>query len=138
MFWRKNLRCITAARRRPAFAGPVGVEKLAARLVNALVGVRAKIIALRLQQIRWQVRTAVAVEKGQRGAERRNRDAAFDGGGNSRAPAFLAAFDFAAKIIVQQQVRELRIVVVGFLDFAEKARADDAAAAPHQRDAAVV
>ena len=51
---------------------------------------------------------------------------------------FWRLLDLAAEIIVEQQVRQLRIVVEGFLDLAEEARADDAAAAPHQGDAAVV
>jgi hypothetical protein len=38
--------CVGAAGGRAAVAGPVGVEELAARLVHALVGVRAEIIAL--------------------------------------------------------------------------------------------
>jgi hypothetical protein len=46
-----------------AVAGPVGVEELAARLVEALVGVGAEVIALRLQQVGRQPRAAVAVEK---------------------------------------------------------------------------
>ena len=34
-----------------AFAGPVGVEEFPARLIDAFVGVRAEIVALRLQQV---------------------------------------------------------------------------------------
>ena len=37
-----------------AAARPVGVEELAARFVHALVGVRAEVVALGLQQIRRQ------------------------------------------------------------------------------------
>ena len=61
---------VSAAGGRAAAAGPVGVEELAARLVHPLVGVRAKIIALRLEQIRWQDRGTILVVKCQRGAER--------------------------------------------------------------------
>ena len=38
----------------PPRAGPVGVEEFAARLVDALVGVRAEVVALGLQQVGGQ------------------------------------------------------------------------------------
>jgi hypothetical protein len=44
------------------FCRPIKVEELASRLINSLISVRAKEIALRLQQIRWQVGAAIAVE----------------------------------------------------------------------------
>ena len=44
-----------------AFACPVGVEEFATRFVGALVGVRAEVIALGLQQIGRQARGSVAV-----------------------------------------------------------------------------
>jgi len=44
-------------------ASPVGMEKLAARLVGAFIGVRAQIVALRLQQISGQARGAIAVKE---------------------------------------------------------------------------
>ena len=45
---------------------PVGVEELTARRVQSLVGVRSKVIALRLQEIRGQAVGGVAVEVAQR------------------------------------------------------------------------
>jgi hypothetical protein len=42
------------------------MEELSARLVYALIRVRAKVIALRLQQVCGQPRGAVAVEECQR------------------------------------------------------------------------
>ena len=39
---------------------------------------------------------------------------------------------------IEQQVRQLGILVEGLLDLAEERAADDAAAAPHEGDAAVV
>ncbi len=44
-----------------AVAGPVGMEKLAARLVQAFVGVRAKVIALGLEQVGWQTFASIRV-----------------------------------------------------------------------------
>ena len=40
--------------------------------------------------------------------------------------------------VVQEQVGQLRVLVVGGLDVAQEDRPDDAATAPHQGDAAVV
>ncbi len=51
-------------------------------LVHTLECMSAKVIALSLQQIGRQTLRAVAVIIRQRGGERRNRDASFDGNGN--------------------------------------------------------
>ena len=59
----------------PARARPVGVEILAARAIDALIGMRAEVIALRLQQIGRQFRRAVAIVESQRPAHDRQRDA---------------------------------------------------------------
>lgn len=40
--------------------------------------------------------------------------------------------------VVQEQVGQLRVLVVGGLDVAQEDRPDDAATAPHQGDAAIV
>ena len=48
--------------------GPVRVHEIA-RLVEKLVRVCAEVVALRLDQIRWQCLGSVAVEEGQRCAE---------------------------------------------------------------------
>ena len=57
-----------------AFACPVGVEELAARFVGALVGVRAEVVALGLQQVGGQAFGSVAVEEGNRGSHAGHRD----------------------------------------------------------------
>src|SRR6186997_1367428 len=64
-----NLHRVGARGGGAAAAGPVRVEELAARFVHALVGVRAEIVALRLKQVRGQVRRAVAIEESEGGAE---------------------------------------------------------------------
>jgi len=53
------------------------------------------------------------------------------------APAFLQRLIFAAKIIVPTAGSSVGIAVVSLFNFSRK-RTDDAAAAPHERDAAVV
>eukprot|EP00964_Phaeocystis_antarctica_P122250 scaffold85909_cov54-Phaeocystis_antarctica.AAC.2 len=49
-------------------ASPVGVLPHA-RVVEALEGVRAEVVALGLQQVGRQARAAVAIEEGERGRE---------------------------------------------------------------------
>ena len=66
-----------------ALADPVGVER--ARLVDALVGVSAEVIALGLQQVRRQAVAAVAVVVGQRRGERRDGNAELRRRGDARA-----------------------------------------------------
>ena len=51
---------------------PICMEKLAARLIQALIGMRAEVIALRLQQVCRQPFAAVAVIVAQSGSKRRN------------------------------------------------------------------
>ena len=69
-----------------ACARPIGVEKLAARFVGALVGVRAEVIALGLQQIGRQARGSVAVQEGNRRRHARHGNADFNRFGNGFAP----------------------------------------------------
>src|ERR1035437_8702714 len=121
-----------------ARAGPVGVEEFAARLVHALVGVRAEVIALRLQQVRRQPRAAIAVEERQRRHERRHRDSRFRRLGHHAPPRCLASPDHFREIPIQQQVAQLRIGRKRSLDLAQERAADDAARAPHHGDFAIV
>src|SRR5690348_1318721 len=97
---------VSAGSGRAAAAGPIGMEELAARLVHPLVRMRAEIIALRLQQIRRQHGVAILIVKRQRRAERRHRNALLRRRRHDVAPALLAALDFAAEIIIEQQIRE--------------------------------
>jgi hypothetical protein len=57
---------------------PIGVEN--SRLVDALIGMRAEEVALRLQQIRRQTRGTIAVEVRQGSAEGRRGHAVINGG----------------------------------------------------------
>ena len=57
---------------------PIGVEN--SRLVDALIGMRAEEIALRLQQIRRQTRRTIAVECTPGSAEGRRGHAVINGG----------------------------------------------------------
>src|SRR5664279_297834 len=114
------------------------MRELAARLIDALVGVRAKVIALRLQQVRGQARGPVTVEERQRRAESRRRHAELDGTDDAASPGRLILQQCGGEELVEQQVFKLRVIVKGNLDLAKELAADDAAAAPHESDAAEV
>src|ERR1051326_7787016 len=129
---------VGAGRNRAALAGPVGVEELAAGTVDALVRVRAEVIALGLQQIGRQTLAAVPIVERKRGGEGGNGHAGSHGHAYDTAPRWLAAIDDLMEIGVQQQVGETGIAVEGFLDLAEKSGANDAPGAPYHGDSAVV
>ena len=63
--WRSH---VIRSRRYPAAAaGPVGVEELATRLVDAFVGVGSEEVTLRLKQVGGQAARTVAVKEGECG-----------------------------------------------------------------------
>ena len=95
-------------------------------------------LELSLEQVRGENGTAVLVIKCEGSAERRNGNALLGGGCDNVAPTFLAFFYFAAEIIVEHQICQLRVRVKRFLDLPKETRADDAAASPHQSDAAII
>src|SRR5438067_549673 len=76
-----------------AVACPVGMEKLAARLVDTFIGVSAKIIALGLEQVGGKALAAVRIVKSQRRAESRNGEAFLGRRGNDVAPGALRTLD---------------------------------------------
>src|ERR1035437_6544839 len=115
-------------------ACPVGVEELTPLLIDALISVGAEIVALRLEQIRGQPRGAVAVVEGQRGGKRRSGNAQFDGVNQRLAPRCLIAVERLGEEAVQQQIFNPRILVESLFDLSQEAAANDASAAPHQRD----
>src|SRR5690606_33674372 len=131
-------RVVRSRRRLPAMPGPVGVEELSARLVDPLVRVSAEVVALGLQEVGRQATATVAVVERQRGRGRRRGDTGHGRLRHGRAPAPLGRRQLGGEEGSQQEALELGVLVVRGLDVAEEARADDAAAAPHLRYAAVV
>ena len=109
-------------------AGPVGVEELTARRVQALIGMCAKVVALRLQQIRGQTVGGVAVEVAECRRHSRSRDTVRDSRRRDFAPRWNQLFHRLFEIRVKQQVAEFRILVIRFLDLVKEHRPDDAAA----------
>lgn len=112
---------------RPAVPGPARVQELPAQLVDALVGVRAKVVALRPQQVGRHPRGAVAIVEGQRRREGRGGYPEADRADEGLAPARPVAVGRAGEELVEQQILEVRIGVEGI--------ADDAPAAPGEGDA---
>ena len=119
-------------------ACPVGVEELPSGAVEPFIGVRAEIIALRLQQIRRQAVGGVAVKIAECCRHGRRGNAVLHSCRRDLAPRGDEFFHRLLEIRVEQEVTKLRIFVIRFLDLAEEDRADDAAAAPHEGNAAIV
>ena len=115
---------------------PLGVED--AGLIDALVGMRTKEIALRLQEIRWKASRAITVIIRQRGRKRGDRYAELDSCRNDEAPFRLRSFDGPGEIPVEEKILQRRITPICLNDSIEKFRANDAAAAPDRGDVAQV
>ena len=89
---------------------PFGVED--AGLIDALVRVRTKEIALRLQEIRWKTSRAITVVIRQRGRKRGDRYAELDSCRNDEAPFRLRSFDGSGEIPVEEKILQRRITPI--------------------------
>lgn len=103
-----------------------------------LEGVGTKVIALRLEEVGREVLGAVAIEPRQGGAEARGGDTEEGGLGDDVSPAGLRGVDGLVEEVGEEEVLELRVRAVGVRDVLEEDGADDAAAAPHERDGRLV
>ena len=131
--------CVIGARGGiPAVTRPIRVEKLAARRVQPLVGVRAEVVALSLEKIGRKPSATVAVIVFEGGAEGRCRHAVHDGLSEHIPPALLGLGELVAEIRVEKDVGDVRILVESLLNLAEEDTADDASASPHEGDSTVV
>ena len=117
---------------------PIGMEELSSGFVDALVRVSAEIVALGLKQVGRQPLVPIAVIEDQCTADRRCGDALLDGRGDHSPPGALSLDHGAFEERVEQQVFQVALLIVGFLDLAEKGRANDATAAPDGGDGPVV
>src|SRR5450631_3021726 len=99
---------------------------------------RAKEVALGLEQIRRQTRGTVAIEVAERSAEGWDGYTMFHRGGDRNPPIILGAFDNAGEVLVEQQIMQRRVAFIGFLDPIQELRADDATAAPDGGDVAEI
>ena len=115
---------------------PIAVER--AWLVDALVGVGAEVIALGLQQVGRQPVLAVAVVIGKRRAKAGTGMPSCDGRRDHVPPGGCAFSTARVKYGASSRFSKLRVGVERFLDAIQKRGPNDAAAAPQQRDLAVV
>lgn len=135
--WLVSLCLIGAGRNIATGARPIGMMELPLP-VHQLVGVGTKIVPLRLQQICGQGGRAIAIVEAQGRGQSGHRYAPEEGIGHHLTPRALALLNGALEEVVEQQIRERRLAGVRILDVAQKDAAYDAAAAPHQCDAAIV
>jgi hypothetical protein len=103
-----------------------------AGVVEALVGVCAKVVALGLEEVGREALRAVAVIERQRSAKCGDWDAEEGCLRDNDAPRVLAALDGLGKEVVEEQVGQLRVLLEGIADVAQEAAADDAAATSHE------
>jgi len=115
---------------------PFGVED--AGLIDALIRMRTKEIALPLQEIRWKARRAITVEIRQRGRKRGDRYTELDSCRNDEAPFRLRSFDGPGEIPVEEKILQRRITPICLNDSIEKFGANDTAAPPDRGDVAQV
>src|SRR3569833_292379 len=132
---RRWLSVVCGGRDATAMSCPVCMEELTARFVDALVGVRAEVVALGLEEISGQTSRAVAIIEGKRGREGRSGHAKRNRAGECATPGFLVLVEYAGEEAVEQEIAEVGSGLEGVFDFAEEAAADDASTAPHQSDA---
>src|SRR6266516_986663 len=108
--------------------GPISVKH--AGLIDALVSVRAKEIALRLKEVCRKPSGAITVEVRQRRRKRRRSYAMFDRCRNDETPFGLRLPDGPREIPIKQKIVQRGVALICFHDSVQKFRANDAAAAP--------
>ena len=109
-----------------------------AGFIYALVGVRTKEIALRLQEIGWKPSGAITVVIRQRCRKRWDRYPELDRCRNDQPPFRLRSFDGPREIAVEEKILQRRITSVCLNDSIEKFGANDTTAPPNRGDVAEV
>mmetsp|Transcript_932 Transcript_932/g.3085 ORF Transcript_932/g.3085 Transcript_932/m.3085 type:complete len:519 (+) Transcript_932:241-1797(+) len=98
--------------------------------VRPLVRVRPEEISLRLDEVRRKSSAAVRVKVRERAGHRGRRDPGVDRRGHDAPPRLVALHELGRELAVDEQRREVRVLVVRLLDAVEEPRADDAPALP--------
>src|SRR6185369_16917437 len=91
---------------------PVQMEELPARRVHALVGMRAEVIALGLEEVGGEARRSIAVEVGQRAPECGHGDAVPHRERHDLAPGFLARGEGPLEVGVEHEVHQAGVLAV--------------------------
>lgn len=118
-------------------AGPVGVDPGAGG-IQALVGVRAEVVTLGLEQVSGEHLVAQTIVEVEGGGEGGSGDTEDDGLGNDVSPGILGLGGGLLEEGIEEEVLKLGVVGVGILDLAQEGRADDTATAPHKGNTGVV
>jgi hypothetical protein len=125
-------------------SGPVDVNVLALRQGSALVlrlhaeSVSAKVVSLCLQKVGRQVLRPVTIVERQSGGEGRRGDTKLDTLNNRAPPATLSLVDGVLEEVVEKQVLEFGIYMVGFGNVRKEDGPDNATTTPHKGNGGVV
>src|SRR5438067_1452917 len=104
---------------------PIRMEELSPRLIDPLVSMGAEEVSLRLQQVCRQASRAEPIVKRKRRGESRSWHAGLNRLNDATSPGGFVIVQHLAEEIGDQQIGELRILIVSFLNLAEEAAADN-------------
>lgn len=99
---------------------------------------RTKVITLRLDQVRWQYGSTVAVIVRHRSGEGRNRDTVLHSVSNHVTQRLLVFVRDFLEVRCQQQIRDTGIFSVRISNFLQELSADNATSTEDLRDFAVI
>ena len=114
-------------------AGPIGVH-VNTWLREKLIGVRAKVVTLRLDQIGGQTFATVTIVECQGCAKARQRYAEEHAVGYNFTPRRLTLVNFSSEELVDEEVFDGWILLESLLDLAEELTANDATAFREKRE----
>jgi hypothetical protein len=106
------------------------MEELSGRLVQPLIGVSAKEVALGLQEIRREASAAIAVVVSEASGKGRDGHTALDGSTNGTTPSGLRLNEHLGEERSQHQVLKVGIGLIGLLNTVQESRPYDATATP--------
>lgn len=101
-------------------SSPVGVEKLTPGLIHPLVRMRTKVVPLGLKKVGRQHRIPIAIKERQCRAEGRDRNPTLRSRRYNIPPSLLRLLHLATEVVVQEQVVQLRILVVRLFDLSKE------------------
>ncbi len=127
-----------------ASARPVDMDVFALRVLLAskfgldAESVRAKVVALGLEEIRRQVLATITIIEAESSAEGRQWNAPQRALANNFAPAVLSVVDSLVEEVVEEQILEVRVLSVCRRDVLQEHGSNDATTAPHERNRRLV
>lgn len=116
-------------------ASPAGMEILCRVAIDALIGMGAKEVALRLQDVGGAIGAAVTIVEGNGGGQGRSSNAAADSEHHGLAPAGFRCLDLGDEEGILQQAGRHRLAQETGFDVVEKAAADNTGSPARQSNA---